>query len=78
MNEETLIIGRSGADIQARDDEYVSTRHAAVTRHADGTVTVQDLGSMNGTWVNGVRIYGPTPLRPGDRLRVGRTEVVLP
>lgn len=80
MTVEKLVIGRPGsdADISVRDDDYVSTRHAEVTKHEDGTVTVRDLGSMNGTWVNGVRVYGPTRLRSGDRLRVGRTEVVLP
>lgn len=33
------------------DDEYVSTKHCKVLLHDDGTVTLEDLGSMNGTWV---------------------------
>ena len=42
---------------------------------AAGLVTVEDLGSSYGTFVNGRRIDAPAPLLPGDRLRVGQTEL---
>jgi len=37
----------------------------------DGRVYLQDLGSSNGTWVNGARVKRPTPLKHGDELRLG-------
>lgn len=48
----------------------VSRRHALIRRVGD-TITLEDLGSSNGTWVNGVRIGQPTALEPGDLIRVG-------
>lgn len=55
-------------------DRSVSGRHAEVRREGggeNGTLVVEDLGSSNGTYVNGVRISGPTPLMPRDRVRLG-------
>ena len=51
-------------------DAEVSTRHAAVFRQGPGYV-VRDLGSTNGTWVNGARVRGDQALEPGDRIRLG-------
>jgi pSer/pThr/pTyr-binding forkhead associated (FHA) protein len=67
----TLVLGRQAADLVV-DDPQVSRRHAAV-RPAGDALEVEDLGSLNGTWVNGTRIDGPTRLAPGDRVRVGDT-----
>ena len=67
----TLVLGRQAADLEI-DDPQVSRRHAAV-RLAGDAIEVEDLGSLNGTWVNGSRIDGPTRLAPGDRVRVGDT-----
>src|SRR6476619_5018734 len=65
------VIGRHEGDV-ALDDGEVSRRHASLS--FDGsTVTVQDLGSTNGTFVNDERLSGPRQLAPGDRLRVGTT-----
>ena len=49
----------------------VSVRHAAVFRAGGGWV-VRDLGSTNGTWVNGVKVKGDRVLLPGDLIRLGR------
>jgi pSer/pThr/pTyr-binding forkhead associated (FHA) protein len=69
-----LVLGRaSDCDIRV-DDEYVSDHHARLTRDPLGVVWIEDLGSTNGTWVNGVKVYGPTPLTRGDTLRIGNTE----
>ncbi len=69
----TTIIGRSSAsDIVLKSDDYVSGRHARLTRHG-GLLYVEDLGSTNGTFVNGKKTVGATPLRDGDRVRVGST-----
>jgi pSer/pThr/pTyr-binding forkhead associated (FHA) protein len=65
-----LVLGRQ-ADLVV-DDPQVSRRHA-VLRPAGDALEVEDLGSLNGTWVNGARIDGPTRLAPGDRVRLGDT-----
>jgi pSer/pThr/pTyr-binding forkhead associated (FHA) protein len=71
----TLVIGRGEhADVSV-DDEYVSTRHAILRAYADRRLTVEDLGSINGTTVNGVPVSGERELRRGDVLRVGRTDI---
>ncbi len=55
----------------------VSRRHARIRREQDGSfVVVEDVGTMNGTYVNGERLQAgrPAPLRPGDRVRFGTVE----
>lgn len=62
-----------GRDLRAHirvHDPAVSRRHASITVAGD-VVTVEDLGSRNGTWVNGVRLDKPHTLQDGDQLRVG-------
>ena len=72
--EQELVIGRStpGQGSLGGDSE-ISRVHARVYRDASGQLMVEDLGSTNGTFVNGNRISAPTPLRAGDELRVGQT-----
>ena len=65
------VIGREGTDIVVADPE-VSRRHAAIRRHGDG-VAIEDLGSTNGTLVNGSKVQGVQPLSDGDSVRVGNT-----
>jgi pSer/pThr/pTyr-binding forkhead associated (FHA) protein len=68
-------IGREGADITL-DDDQVSRRHARVSV-AGATITIEDLGSTNGTFVNGAKIEAPTTLAPGDTVRIGATTFAL-
>lgn len=71
----TAVAGRA-ADCDIRlDDEHVSQHHAAFCLHADGTVTVEDLGTLNGVFVNGLQVYAPTAIGPGSVVRLGRTEL---
>jgi len=58
------------------DDDYASKIHARFVQLTDGSVFVEDCGSVNGTYVNEVQVYVPTPVRPGDVVRIGKT--VLP
>jgi FHA domain len=70
-----LTIGRGGQnDISIEGDEYASARHVRIEPRRDG-VWVHDLGSTNGTHVNGVRIDRPRKLVTGDVVRVGETEL---
>jgi pSer/pThr/pTyr-binding forkhead associated (FHA) protein len=64
-------IGRDQCDVLLPDPE-VSRRHAALTE-LDGEPAIEDLDSMNGTWVNGARIREPTVLHEGDAVQLGNT-----
>src|ERR687890_1742636 len=66
-------VGRStSSTIVLRSDDYASGRHAQLTRHG-GLLYVEDMGSTNGTFVNGRKAVGATPLRHGDTVRIGST-----
>jgi hypothetical protein len=67
---ETYVIGRdSVCDLQLTH-VTVSRRHALL-KPVDGQWMIVDLSSMNGTRINGWRVHGQAPLRPGDLLEVG-------
>ncbi len=70
------VIGRSRDCDIVLDDTGVSRRHAELRRGPDGW-TVTDLGSTNGVRVNGQDVHGAHPLRAGDRIELGSTEVVF-
>jgi hypothetical protein len=63
-------------DIAVADDPTASHLHAVIERFPAGWC-VTDLGSSNGTWVNGERIWASRRLRHGDEIRVGRTRLVF-
>jgi hypothetical protein len=54
-------------------DSDISRRHARFHEYTPGIVAVEDLGSTNGTYVNGARISAPQALSPGDQVQVGQT-----
>jgi hypothetical protein len=67
------ILGRGEeADIQL-EDTFASTRHARLAPHGE-VIVVEDLGSTNGTYLNGEPLEGPQPLHVGDRIRIGDSE----
>ncbi|MEP6909823.1 MAG: FHA domain-containing protein [Actinomycetota bacterium] len=70
-----LVIGREGVAVTIEDSE-LSRRHAAV-RPVMGGFEVEDLGSLNGTFVNGQRITVPTRIAGGDSIRVGQSVLEL-
>src|ERR1700736_225623 len=74
--EADLLIGRIASEDEGRlgGDPEISRRHAKVTRGADGWLTIEDLGSANGTFVNDERIDGPRTLDLGDVVRGGKTD----
>ena len=70
-----LSVGRGGTnDVQIESDEYASTRHARFEPRRDG-VYVDDVGSTNGTYVNGIRLDRERRLAPGDLVRIGETDL---
>jgi pSer/pThr/pTyr-binding forkhead associated (FHA) protein len=64
-----LIIGRLEDNNIAINDTRVSRRHAQI-RQEDFRYFIEDLGSTNGTWLNGVRLTAPTQLRHGDQIQI--------
>ena len=75
LNSAQLTIGRGNQnDIPIATDEYASARHARFEPRQDG-VWVQDLGSTNGTFLNGTRLDRPRRLAQGDVVRVGETDL---
>ena len=70
-----VTLGRSPeSDMNLGDDEFASAQHARVEPRRDG-VWVEDVGSTNGTFVNGIKLERPRKLTPGDVVRVGETDL---
>jgi FHA domain len=75
LDSRPLTVGRGTQnDVSIDGDEFASARHVRVEPRRDG-VWVSDIGSTNGTYVNGVRIDRPRKLARGDVVRVGETEL---
>jgi predicted component of type VI protein secretion system len=70
-----LVVGRENADVTVADDE-VSRRHLAVRPHEDG-VELEDLGSTNGTFVDGARLSAVVVVSSGARVTLGETELEI-
>ena len=76
--EDALVIGRH-ADGAGRlsEDQEISRQHARISRERSGDYAIEDLGSSNGTFVNGLRIQSPRLLAPGDSIETGATTLVV-
>jgi adenylate cyclase len=68
---EVCRVGRDRANDLVLDEESVSRNHALVYSSETGVYYINDLGSSNGTFVNGARISFPTPLKDGDKIVFG-------
>jgi hypothetical protein len=70
-----ISVGRGGQnDVPLDGDDFTSARHARFESRRDG-VWVEDLGSTNGTFVNGARVTTPRRLGRGDVVRIGKTDL---
>ena len=70
---EGAVLGRGdGADIRL-EDAFASTRHARLVPQGD-VIVLEDLGSTNGTYLNGEPLRGPQPLHVGDQIKIGDSE----
>lgn len=67
---DVITIGRDPANTIHINDAEVSRRHARLEKR-DNAYVIQDLGSTNGTFVNGVRLSGMQVLNPGDQISLG-------
>ena len=67
-----VTLGRGNVELKL-EDSFASSRHAQITRQGR-IVVIEDLGSTNGTYLNGETLTGPQPLHDGDRIRIGDSE----
>lgn len=70
LTEEEVVLGRDIGNEIVINDAEISRRHTRLSMQEDGYV-VEDLGSTNGTFVNGEKISGSTVLQPGQTIRMG-------
>ena len=76
LTKETSIVGRHEESDLLLDDVSVSRHHATFTRTASGRITLRDLNSLNGSYVNGVRVE-ETTLRSADEIQIGKFKLVF-
>jgi hypothetical protein len=75
LDSHALRVGRGGDnDVSIERDEYASSHHARFEPRRDG-VYVEDVGSTNGTFVNGIRLTRERRLATGDIVRIGETDL---
>ena len=70
-------LGRGTSNSVVIDDPEVSRRQTSIVADPDGTLVATDLGSANGTLLNGRSLVVPTPIGPGDVLQLGTTEITV-
>ena len=71
-----LIIGRDASNHVAINDAEISRKHSRLSFQG-GKYVLEDLGSTNGTFVNGQRLAGPVVLKPGDVVSLGEQIVLM-
>jgi hypothetical protein len=69
---DVVVLGRSDETDVVLDDPYASEFHMRLVSQENG-IMLHDLGSTNGTYVNGRRVSAPTELKRGDTIQVGKT-----
>src|SRR5207237_10591095 len=74
--ESELRIGRSERNDLRLNDASVSRYHAFL-RRVNRRYLLSDVGSQNGTFINGRQVHAPSPLQSGDRIRAGTTELIF-
>lgn len=70
-------IGRSSMNDLPISDKMLSRQHARIVKDDNGGLQVEDLGSRNGTFLNGERLAAPQPLKAGDRITLGGVTLKL-
>lgn len=70
LEKDSLAVGRDPGNDIVINDPHVSRQHARITQQG-GLMVIEDLGSTNGTFVNGMRLTGPHTLADGDVIGLG-------
>jgi pSer/pThr/pTyr-binding forkhead associated (FHA) protein len=68
LEDESVTLGRSDLD---PEDGYISRQHAVISLRGD-QLSLEDV-SLNGTWINGERVFGEVLLQPGDEVQIGNS-----
>ncbi len=76
LRDDRVVAGRRGESDIFLDDITVSRRHAAFIRK-DGSFLIEDLGSLNGTYVNRRLLKEPLLLRNGDEVQIGKYRMIF-
>ncbi|MGH9277762.1 MAG: FHA domain-containing protein [Acidimicrobiales bacterium] len=77
LDRDRITIGRGeGNDVALAGDRLVSNVHAVIESYG-ASYALRDLGSSNGTFVNGQSVVGERVLRPGDEIRMGGTQLLF-
>jgi pSer/pThr/pTyr-binding forkhead associated (FHA) protein len=76
LGDTPVTLGRAQDSTIVLDDDYVSSRHARIFPR-DGQWLVEDMGSTNGTYLERQKVSGPTPVKIGVPIRIGKTTVEL-
>ena len=76
LDSSRTVIGREEGDVVTKDPE-TSRRHATLDIHTDGTVWLTDLGSTNGTFVDGIQIFGTLQLVDRQEFTCGKSTFML-
>lgn len=74
IDDDEMFVGRRPGSHLVISDPHVSQTHARI-RRSSGAILIEDLGSTNGTFVNGEPVVGPLALRHGDVVRFGSVDV---
>jgi adenylate cyclase len=72
---ERLTIGRSASNLLTLDDHKASRSHAEIRHVGGGRYRLSDVGSANGTWLNGRRLTIPKDLQDGDQIQIGGVQI---
>jgi pSer/pThr/pTyr-binding forkhead associated (FHA) protein len=70
-------VGRMRDNDVVIEDPHVSRRHCAIVVHATSGIELHELASKNGTYLNGERLAGPTPLHSGDLIRMCNRQFIF-
>lgn len=76
LGDQRVTLGRGSTNDVVVDDSGVSRLHAVMESYPGGW-SVRDLGSSNGTFVNGVLLVGESSLQPGDEVRLGKSRLIF-